>query len=133
VLWYALTPNVVGVPASAGISGDKGCGRRELHPKYKYLRASNPYPTGDEEAKGRSKLQIIERTQGYYEVEDVEFGTVYKWQPASVAVECGCGTTQDLTESMAVCGECGADHAVAVREELAAAKRPDGEAPRPWR
>jgi hypothetical protein len=77
-------------------------------------------------------MQIIECTQGYYDVEDVEFGTVYKWQPGSVAVECGCGATQDLTESTAVCSECDADHAVAVREVLATAKRPSDEALRPW-
>jgi hypothetical protein len=78
-------------------------------------------------------MQIIECTQGYYDVEDVEFGMIYKWQPASVMVECGCGATQDLTESTIACSECGADHAVAVREVIAAAKRPGDEAPRPWR
>jgi hypothetical protein len=77
-------------------------------------------------------MRIIERTGGHYEVRDVPFGRVYRWRPPSVAVECSCGTRQDLTASTTVCGECGADHASAVQEELAA-QWLDDETAHPWR
>jgi len=78
-------------------------------------------------------MQIIERTEGRYEVQDVEFGQVYRWRPATMLVECNCGAMQNLTGSTTECGECGADHAVAVRQVLASAKQPGDEALRPWR
>lgn len=73
----------------------------------------------------------IERTEGRYEVQEVEFGKVYKWLPERVMVGCGCGRTLSLTTSEASC-DCGADHAAIVREELAA-ERLRNEPPHPWR
>ena len=78
-------------------------------------------------------MQVIEHIQGHYDVEDVEFGRVYKWHPGSVVVECVCGERLTLTSSAPTCGECGADHASILRE-VSAGRRPqmDKDA-RPWR
>jgi hypothetical protein len=77
-------------------------------------------------------VKTIECTQGHYEAQDVEFGRVYRWCPESVVVECNCGERPALTWSMSTCDGCGADHAAAVREELAARWLAD-EAAHPWR
>jgi len=77
-------------------------------------------------------MRIIERTEGHYEIQDVPWGRVYSWRPASLMVECSCGARQDLTGSTAACGECGEDHTSAVREILAA-RWLDDEATHPWR
>ena len=76
-------------------------------------------------------VTVIERTEGRYEVQEVEFGRVYKWCPECVVVECGCGRTPTLTNAETSC-DCGADHAAVVREELAA-ERSRNEPPHPWR
>lgn len=76
-------------------------------------------------------VTIIELTEGRYEVQEVEFGKVYKWLPERVMVGCGCGRTLSLTPSETSC-DCGADHAAIVREELAA-ERLRNEPPHPWR
>ena len=76
-------------------------------------------------------VKVIERTEGRYEVQEVEFGKVYKWLPERVVVSCGCGRTPSLTTSETIC-DCGVDHATVVREELFA-KRLGNEPPHPWR
>jgi hypothetical protein len=76
-------------------------------------------------------VRIIERNEGRYEVEVVEFGRVYKWRPEHVVVECDCGGRTALTYAATTC-ECGVDHAVAVRKELAAIKS-GHQSLRPWR
>jgi hypothetical protein len=62
-------------------------------------------------------VRVIERSGGRYEVQEVEFGQVYKWCPECVVVECDCGEMTILTPSMATCW-CGADHTALVRGEL---------------
>lgn len=76
-------------------------------------------------------VTVIERTEGRYDVQEVEFGRVYKWRPEHVVVECGCGRTLTLTNSETSC-DCGADHAAVVKEELSA-ERFGNEPPHPWR
>ena len=76
-------------------------------------------------------VTVIERTEGRYEVHEVEFGEVYRWLPERLVVECGCGRTLSLTTSETTC-DCGADHAAVAREELSA-KRLGNEPPHPWR
>lgn len=76
-------------------------------------------------------VTVIERTEGRYEVEEVEFGKVYRWLPERLMVGCGCGRTLSLTTSETSC-DCGADHAAIVREGLAA-ERLRNEPPHPWR
>lgn len=62
--------------------------------------------------------KVIECAQAHYEVQDVEFGKIYKWCPERVVVECQCGQRLSLSASMTSCLECGRDHALTVREAL---------------
>ena len=77
-------------------------------------------------------MQVIERTEGHYDVEEVEFGRLYRWCPQCVVVECDCGERLTLTRSETTCERCGADHATSVRRELAACQ-PREEIVHPWR
>ncbi len=76
--------------------------------------------------------KVIERVEARYDVQEVEFGEIYKWRPESVVVECGCGEEPTLTASTSTCGECGADHGTVMREE-STARRLEDEALHPWR
>ena len=76
--------------------------------------------------------KVIERVEARYDVQEVEFGEIYKWRPESVVVECGCGEEPTLTASTSTCGECGADHGTVMREE-STARRLGDEALHPWR
>lgn len=69
---------------------------------------------------------------GRYEVQEVEFGMVYRWCPERVVVDCGCGERLALASSETVCG-CGVDHASVVREGLDARRRSGDEDLHPWR
>ncbi|HZG64496.1 MAG TPA: hypothetical protein VEY13_13465 [Rubrobacteraceae bacterium] len=78
-------------------------------------------------------ITIVERTQGHYDVQEVEFGRVYRWCPECVVVDCDCGERLTLTaSSTAVCCRCGADHTTTFRAELAAQRLGD-EVLHPWR
>jgi hypothetical protein len=77
-------------------------------------------------------VRVLERAQGRYEAQDLEFGKVYRWCPERVMVECDCGERLTLTASRTACG-CGADHAAFVREALAILRQPGDEAAHPWR
>lgn len=77
-------------------------------------------------------MTVIERTEGCYRVQEVEFGKVYRWEPGSVVVECDCGERLTLTRSEANCEECGKDHADAVLKVLAD-RRLEDETRHPWR
>ncbi len=77
--------------------------------------------------------KITDRARAGYEVEDVEYGKVYRWQPESVVVECGCGEEVSLTHSETICQECGAEHTGLVREDLSE-RQPQGDGDvHPWR
>lgn len=75
---------------------------------------------------------VVESIEGYYEVQNVKFGTVYKWCPESVVVECDCGKRQPFTSSETVCDRCGENHAAEVREDLDTGWLEDEDA-HPWR
>ena len=77
--------------------------------------------------------KVIERAHARYEVEEVEYGKVYSWNPESVVVECGCGEKVSLTDSETVCKECGAEHKGLVRENLPARQPQGDEYIHPWR
>jgi hypothetical protein len=78
-------------------------------------------------------MQIIERVMGHYEVEDVDFGRVYRWHPESILIECKCGQTTAITAtSSSTCEECGAEHSGMVREDLRGRLLGDKEL-HPWR
>jgi len=77
-------------------------------------------------------VTTIERTEGHYEVQEVEFGRVYRWYPESVVIECDCGERSTLTSSMTTCRWCRAEYASFISGELAT-KRSRDEALHPWR
>jgi len=52
-------------------------------------------------------VEILECIEGCYEIQDVEFGKVYRWCPECVMVECDCGENPTLTCSESVCVRCG--------------------------
>jgi hypothetical protein len=61
--------------------------------------------------------QIIERVEAHYEVQAVEMGTVYRWCPESVVIECDCEQTFTTEGAMvATCPRCGAEHTGVARE-----------------
>ena len=78
---------------------------------------------------------MIERGNGYYEVQDVEFGRVYRWRPERVVAECGCGERTSLTASSSAtnCRRCGTDLAVVLFQNGPITERPGDETLRPWR
>ena len=77
--------------------------------------------------------KVIECAQARYEVQDVEFGKVYKWRPKHVLVECRCGQRLSLTPSTTSCLECGTDHELAVKEASAEDGHQSDQTLHPWR
>jgi hypothetical protein len=83
-------------------------------------------------------VRIIEQLEGHYEVQDVEFGKVYKWHPDSAIIECECGkrstySQSSLIGSVSTC-ECGEDHMEPIQEEELITPLPEeDEALHPWR
>jgi hypothetical protein len=77
--------------------------------------------------------KVIERARARYDVEDVEYGTVYRWKPESVLVECGCGGKTSLTHSETACEECGAEHTWLVGDDLSDRQSQGDEEVHPWR
>jgi hypothetical protein len=77
-------------------------------------------------------LVTDKRIEGHYDVQEVPFGTVYKWRPENL-VECGCGEIVVLSAySTTTCRRCGVDHATYFPEELADGRLVD-EVLHPWR
>lgn len=83
--------------------------------------------------KGKLVAKVIERARAGYDIEEVEYGKVYRWQPETVLVECECGEETTLTPSEAACEECGAEHKGLVREDLSERQPRDDEDVHPWR
>ena len=77
--------------------------------------------------------KVIERARARYEVEEVECGKVYRWQPETIVVECTCGEETALTPSETACEECGAEHTGLVREDLSDRQPQGDEDVHPWR
>jgi hypothetical protein len=77
-------------------------------------------------------VDTIERIEGYYEVQEVEFGRVYRWCPECVVAECDCGERLSLTGSTTICS-CGVEHhGATVGEEPGVGQLKD-KALHPWR
>jgi hypothetical protein len=88
---------------------------------------------GGKGKRGTGQLaKVIECAQARYEVQDVEFGKVYKWRPEHIVVECQCGQRLSLTASRTSCVECGTDHVLAVNE-VSTGVRPSDQTLHPWR
>ena len=83
-------------------------------------------------------LTTDKRIEGHYDVQEVPFGTVYKWRPEQAIVECGCGERLVISAySTTTCGRCGAKHLANaptsdVPEELSDRRLVDEILP-PWR
>jgi hypothetical protein len=82
--------------------------------------------------KRNSVAKVIERVDARYEVQDVEFGKVYKWRPQSIVLECGCGEKPSLTVSKNACPECGADYRD-ILEEVLNERLEEDKVDHPWR
>ncbi len=76
--------------------------------------------------------KVIERARAHYDVQEVEYGKVYRWKPESVVIECGCGERLELTASETICDRCGADRTTVVQKELTTRRLGD-EILHPWR
>ena len=65
-----------------------------------------------EKGTGETVSQVIEHVQAHYEVQRVEMGTLYRWCPESVVIECDCGQslTVEGAKEVASCPRCGAEH-----------------------
>ena len=48
-------------------------------------------------------MWVIERIEGYYEAQEVEFGRVYRWTPETVVIACDCGERLLLTGFATTC------------------------------
>jgi hypothetical protein len=67
--------------------------------------------------------KVIERAQARYEVQEVEYGRVYRWCPETIVVECDCGKRSifersELIASEARCGQCDKKPSSGIREEV---------------
>jgi hypothetical protein len=60
-------------------------------------------------------MRVMERLAGHYDVEEVEFGRVYKWVPGSAQIECDCGQSFTAEGATGACPRCGAEQAVVVK------------------
>jgi len=87
---------------------------------------------GKARRRGTTVVKVVECVGAHYEVHDVEIGEVYKWCPAIVTVECGCGERLTLSSSRTTCARCGADHMDVFAEVLSIDMEEDG-GDHPWR
>ena len=54
---------------------------------------------------------MIEHVEAHYEVEEVETGTLYRWCPENVVIECDCRQSFTVEGAKdASCPRCGAEH-----------------------
>jgi len=91
---------------------------------------------GDDKER-RIRVRVIERVTEYYDVQEVEFGKVYRWCPELVVLECECGERAtfkrvDIIRNSVTTCECGADRTDSLREALDARRLRDKEL-HPWR
>jgi hypothetical protein len=62
------------------------------------IRRSLGSPVFQRKGKGDPvAVQILEHVNAHYEVQGLEMGTVYRWCPESVVIECECGEKPSLT------------------------------------
>ena len=86
-------------------------------------------------------MEVLERLEGHYDAQEVSFGTVYRWCPECLVVECKCGKRltlkrANLTDSRTAVCECGEDRIEDDQEEVEVASQVMVEADRamhPWR
>jgi len=78
-------------------------------------------------------VRVLECVGDHYEVQDAERARVYRWRPATIALECECGERPTLTSSTTTCARCGADHKGVVKEVLGIGMEEEDEGHYPWR
>ena len=76
-------------------------------------------------------VNVVECVGARYELQDVEIGKLYKWCPANITVECGCGERPTLTSSTTTCFRCRTDHMDVFAEVLGIHKEDEDHSP--WR
>ncbi|MBA4116641.1 MAG: hypothetical protein H0X71_09475 [Rubrobacter sp.] len=74
-------------------------------------------------------MQVIERVEAHYEIQETPYGTSYRWWPECLLIECDCGERVECKSPTDHC-RCGADCA-AVFEGQTHEHRVRQEAP--WR
>ena len=57
-------------------------------------------------------MQVIERVEAHYEVQEIAYGTVYRWCPGCLLLECDCGESLECKSPTDHC-RCGAGCAAA--------------------
>jgi hypothetical protein len=78
-------------------------------------------------------LTAVRQNVGHYEVQEVDFGRVYRWCPGHIDTDCECGERLNLTAcSNTICPRCGTNRAATIREESTAEWSED-QALHPWR
>jgi hypothetical protein len=83
-------------------------------------------------------MEVIERTAGHYEVQELPFGRAYHWAPEHTILECDCGKRLSLSTTKTICPWCGTDWAgvvqLAEEEEVVGHQLLGGdEVLHPWR
>ena len=59
-------------------------------------------------------LTAVRQNAGHYEVQEVDFGRVYRWCPGRIDTDCECGERLNLTAgSKTICPRCGTNRAAA--------------------
>jgi hypothetical protein len=76
-------------------------------------------------------VKVLECVGEHYKVQDVQRAKVYRWRPATIALECECGERLTLTSSTTTCSKCGEDHTDVVAEVLETHTEED-EGHHPW-
>ena len=76
--------------------------------------------------------KVVERLDEGYEVQEVEFGKVYKWHPERIVLGCECGQRISLSALSTSCVECGSDHLQAIKEASKEGRHSD-QTLHPWR
>jgi hypothetical protein len=66
-------------------------------------------------------VKATERIREHYDVEEVEFGKIYKWCPEGLIVECECSQRRTVKRAELLSGllstcECGKYHMDGIRE-----------------
>jgi hypothetical protein len=78
-------------------------------------------------------VRVLECVGAHYDIQDVQTARVYRWRPATVALECECGERLTLTSSRTTCVACGADHTYIFAGVLETRMEEEDEADQPWR
>ncbi len=93
-----------------------------------------PAPSPGPRRYGRSRrvnaMQVIERVDAHYEVQEVDHGTVYRWCPGRLLLRCDCGERLECRSPTEHC-RCGAGCAAAFEDPNHDERREGPEAP--WR